>query len=130
MGSKRVEIMKSGALEMNAADEGLRGIVLQSDSVEGSDTSNQPKKKRTMKDILATASAEDSRAVITGMRLVQNEFDHREKRDLLTLNMNNSDALSKMSESEQLKMMFLIGHSIAETESGNGIDRVSLCNVG
>merc|ERR1712087_286786 len=81
-----------------------------------------------MKDILQNATAENARAVMTAMNVIQSEHDQREHRDVLTLNMNNSDALSRLSESEKLKMMFLTAHSIADNESG--IEKVTLCNAG
>ena len=84
-----------------------------------------------MNELLTAATADDARTILSGMKLIQNEYDHREKKDLCILNMNNSDALSRMSEEQKLKMIFLVGHCIGDNnENGEGIEKATLCNVG
>ena len=119
-------------------DDVAGGIILKSDTIKTANddmkdqnTNNTKKKakKRTMNDLLKEATKEDARNITNGMGLILSEYDHKEKRDLNILNMNNNNIMTRLLDEQRKKLMSLIAYSIVD-KNGDQIERVTMCNAG
>merc|ERR1712228_867523 len=129
---ERVEKQKKGDI---AGDE-MGGIVLSADVTNNivlngdeNKTVTKKQKKRTLNGLLKDATESDGTAIVSGMNLIQKEFDHKEKKDLSILNMNNNNMMTRLTDEQKLKFMSLVGHSVVDSKSDT-IERVTMCNTG
>eukprot|EP01083_Nonionella_stella_P147099 463622_1 len=88
------------------------------------------KKKLTVNELLKNAAKEDSRDIVSGMGLIVEEFDTKMKRNICTLNMNNNNMMTRLTEEQKLKLVYLIGHSMVNSDNNKGIHRLTMCNAG
>merc|ERR1712130_55729 len=86
------------------------------------------KKKRSMNELLQEATKFDARNITMGMGVIQNEYEHKHKRDISILNMNNNDMMTRLSDKQKMKLIYLIGHSVVDM-NGDKIERVTMCNA-
>ena len=130
---ERVEKQKKGG---DMAGDDVGGIVLSGDltndiALNGheSQTATKKPKKRTMNELLRDAKESDGTAIVSGMNLIQSEFDHKEKKDLSVLNMNNNNMITKLTDEQKLKFINLVAHSVVDSKSDT-MERVTMCNTG
>eukprot|EP01083_Nonionella_stella_P310368 1102414_1 len=112
------------------------------------------KKKLTVNELLKNAAKEDSGDIVSGMGLIVEEFDtkmkrnictlnmnnnnmmtrlteeQKMKRNICTLNMNNNNMMTRLTEEQKLKLVYLIGHSMVNSDNNKGIHRLTMCNAG
>ena len=135
---QRVETQKKGDMQNIALsnDNVAGGIVLKSDNATtatatatATASGKGQKKKRTMNELLKDATKDDARNITQGMGLIKSEYDNKEKRDILTLNMNNNNIMNRLLDDQKIKLMSLIGYSIVDKNEENKIERVTICNA-
>merc|ERR1712228_371965 len=121
---------------MGIAGDEMGGIVLSADVTNNivlngdeNKTVTKKQKKRTLNGLLKDATESDGTAIVSGMNLIQKEFDHKEKKDLSILNMNNNNMMTRLTDEQKLKFMSLVGHSVVDSKSDT-IERVTMCNTG
>ena len=123
---KRVETQKKGDINgivLNINDN--NNITLKSD-----DKNNNKKKKRTMNELLNEATSDDARNITLGMGLINIEYDNKEKRDMIELNMNNNTIMNRLLNEQKNKLISLIAYSIIDNRDKNKIiDKVLMCNA-
>ena len=130
---ERVEKQKKGG---NTAGDDVGGIVLSGDVTndivlngdDGQAATKKPK-KRTMNELLRDATESDGTAIVSGMNLIQSEYDHKEKKDLSVLNMNNNNMMTKLTDEQKLKFINSVAHSVVDSKSDT-MERVTMCNTG